>query len=141
MSLYYTAIFAICLLYCRPTRSLPPRPVSPQFARFLLQLRAIRMSAWVVSSSRARRFVRLALQAIDPREVQVKFIEAAGHANALFEPRYRFIPLPGSQIKRVLSASLRSGTGLETVAVRHPVMPIADGLGCGFVGIDGSPLR
>ena len=42
---------------------------------------------------------------------------------------------------RVLSASLRSGTGLETVALRHPVMPIADGLGCGFVGIDGSPLR
>ena len=41
----------------------------------------------------------------------------------------------------VLSASLRSGTGSEAVALRHPVMPIANGLGCGFVGIDGSQLR
>ena len=41
----------------------------------------------------------------------------------------------------VLSASLRSGAGSEAVALRHPVMPIANGLGCGFVGIDGSQLR
>src|SRR5258708_5138927 len=42
---------------------------------------------------------------------------------------------------RVLSASLRSGAGSEAVALRHPVMPIANGLGRGFVGIDGSQLR
>src|ERR1035441_8877121 len=50
--------------------------------------------------------------------------------------------VPNCPMKRcVLSASLRSGTGSEAVALRHPVMPIANGLGCGFVGIDGSQLR
>ena len=58
------------------------------------------------------------------------------------------LPIDGSRFEgivspvvRVLSASLRSGTGSEAVALCHPVMPIANGLGCGFVGIDGSQLR
>lgn len=41
----------------------------------------------------------------------------------------------------VLTVSLRSGAGSEAAALRYPVMPIANGLGCGFVGIDGSQLR
>ena len=114
--------------------------MSPQLLELLLSLRVTRMLPEKFEQQ-GPGLARLALQAIDPREVQVRLMEAGRHANALFEPRYRFIPPPGSQIKRVLSASLRSGTGLETVALRHPVMPIADGLGCGFVGIDGSQLR
>src|SRR5258708_19279890 len=41
---------------------------------------------------------------------------------------------------RVLSASLRTGAGSEAVALRHPVMPIANALGPASAGIHPSPL-
>ena len=45
---------------------------------------------------------------------------------------------------RVLSARLRSTRpgrcGLEAVALRHPVMPVANGLGRGWVGVSGYQL-
>jgi hypothetical protein len=45
---------------------------------------------------------------------------------------------------RVLSAKLRRTVperrNSEAVALRHPVMPVADGLGSGFVGIDCNQL-
>jgi len=80
---------------------------------------------------------RVGLAESTVRAIDLRYLER-------WEARRRQPPLRQmgvDEIYRVLSASLRSGTGLETVALRHPVMPIADGLGCGFVGIDGSPLR
>ena len=39
-----------------------------------------------------------------------------------------------------LSVSLRSGSGSEAVAPGYPVMPIANGLGSGFIRINGGQL-
>ena len=54
-------------------------------------------------------------------------------------------PLPESIAQlRVLTARLRStgrdGRDSEAVALRHPVMPVANGLGSGLVGINGNQL-
>jgi hypothetical protein len=50
----------------------------------------------------------------------------------------------GGYTKSVLSARLRSvrpgRQGLEAVTLRHPVMPVANGLGRGLVGIKGDQL-
>jgi hypothetical protein len=50
----------------------------------------------------------------------------------------------GTAANRVLSAKLRSTEpgrrGSEAVALRHPVMPVANSLGSGLVGINGNQL-
>ena len=50
----------------------------------------------------------------------------------------------GKAKKCVLSAKLRSTEpgrrGSEAVALRHPVMPVANSLGSGLVGINGNQL-
>jgi hypothetical protein len=54
------------------------------------------------------------------------------------------IPVHLATLRRVLSARLRSVRpgrhGSEAVTLRHPVMPVANGLGRGLVGINGDQL-
>ena len=63
-------------------------------------------------------------------------------SNAVAQTSYKVTDL--GREEGVLSAKLRSTEpgrrGSEAVALRHPVMPVANSLGSGLVGINGNQL-
>jgi hypothetical protein len=90
--------------------------LSPSFAAALLGYRRATASGDNASSDALLAWVAQRLRQVDPQ--------------CRSSRRYRSF-----SALCVFSASLRSGAGSEAVALRHPVVPIANGLGRGFVGI------